>query len=62
MNMLGLTDPGVVLAYALCLLSALVCIVYGLANWNKGGPVEPPPTPDDIKWVEEEEKIEETLA
>lgn len=33
--MLGLSGSGVVAAYVLTILSAAVCIGYGLANWNK---------------------------
>ena len=32
--MLGLTDPGVVLAYLLTIGSTLLCIIYGAKNWN----------------------------
>lgn len=32
--MLGLTDPGVILAYLLSIGSAAYCVYYGLKNWN----------------------------
>lgn len=35
--MLGIEDPGVLAAYGLSIGLALLCIVYGLINWNKGG-------------------------
>ena len=38
--MLGMDDGSVFAAYALCILSALLCVVFGIVNWNKGGPVE----------------------
>lgn len=60
--MLGLTDPGVALAYGLCLLSAVLCVGYGTIYWNRGGNEEPPPSPDDLKWEKDEEEIEDTLA
>lgn len=34
-NMLGLTDPGVIAAYLLSIGSALLCVVYGVINWEK---------------------------
>jgi hypothetical protein len=34
--MLGIDDPQIWLAYVLCFLSAVGCIVYGALNWNKG--------------------------
>ncbi|MHB1406616.1 MAG: symporter small accessory protein [Desulfitobacteriaceae bacterium] len=35
MSFLGLTDPGVIFAYVLSIASALLCVVYGVLNWNK---------------------------
>lgn len=46
------------LAYLLCILSALLCIVYGLINWNKG---DEPVKAEDVEWAKEEEKAEEML-
>jgi len=33
--MFGLTDTSIVLAYLLCFVGALLCIIYGVVNWNK---------------------------
>jgi hypothetical protein len=35
--MLGLGDGWVFLSYLLCILSAILCIVYGIVKWNSGG-------------------------
>ncbi len=56
--MLGIEDAWVWMAYLLCLLSALLCVAYGLLNWNKG---DEPVEPDDILWAEDEKKVEEEL-
>ena len=32
--MLGLDDPGVILAYLLSIGGAVLCVVYGVLNWN----------------------------
>lgn len=32
--MLGLSEPGVILAYLLSIGSALLCVIYGAKNWN----------------------------
>jgi TRAP-type C4-dicarboxylate transport system permease small subunit len=54
----GLVDFWVFLAYALCILCSLLCIVYGLINWNRnGGEI----TPEDISWAKDEDKMEENL-
>lgn len=34
--MLGIQDFSILLAYVACILSTLLCIVYGFMNWNKG--------------------------
>jgi hypothetical protein len=56
--MLGIEDPGVWLAYLLCILSALFCIIYGMINWNKG---DEPVHAEDVKWVKDEKRVEEEL-
>ncbi|MEW6697620.1 MAG: symporter small accessory protein [Bacillota bacterium] len=33
--MFGISDPQIILAYVLCLLSSGLCVVYGVRNWNK---------------------------
>ena len=56
--MLGIEDKGVVAAYLLCIASALLCVVYGLINWNRG---DDSIQPDDVKWAIEETKVEEKI-
>ncbi len=56
--MLGLDDPAVWLAYLLCILSALFCVVYGVINWNKG---DEDVVPEDLEWMKEEKEVEEEL-
>ena len=57
--MLGLTDVGILLAYLLCILSAVLCVVYGIINWNKGLDSE---EKVDTDWEKEEVKIEEEVG
>jgi len=52
-------DLGVSLAFWLTIASALLCVVYGIINWNKGDEES-----NEIllrKWAEEEREIEEEL-
>jgi hypothetical protein len=35
--MFGIEDPSVLSAYAFSIGLALLCVAYGLLNWNKGG-------------------------
>jgi len=56
--MLGIEDPGVWLAYLLCIASVIFCVVYGAANWDKG---DEPVYPEDLKWVKDEKEASEKL-
>jgi hypothetical protein len=56
--MLGIEDPGVWLAYILCIASVIFCVVYGAQNWNKG---DEPVYPEDVKWVKDEKEAAEKL-
>ena len=35
--MLGMADPIIFTAYILCISSALLCLGYGIRNWNSEG-------------------------
>jgi hypothetical protein len=54
--MFGIQDKFVWLAYVLCILSALLCVVYGLVNWNRG---EEAPEPADVRWAAAQKKAEQ---
>ncbi len=57
--LLGIKDPWVFLAYALTILSTLLCVVYGWINWKKG---EEPVQPEDVTWAKEEkEEVEDAV-
>ncbi|MBL7215540.1 MAG: hypothetical protein ISS71_07660 [Phycisphaerae bacterium] len=56
--MLGIEDKGVMAAYLLCIVSAILCVVYGLINWSRG---DDSVEPDDVKWAIEEQKVEDKI-
>lgn len=56
--MLGISDPQVWLAYVLSILSAMLCVGYGIAHWNKGDDTV---YVEDKKWVDGEKEIEDEL-
>ena len=58
LGLLGIPDPWVWLAYVLCLLSTLTCVIYSWRNWNRGDEVV---EEDDVRWAKEEDKFEEKL-
>jgi len=49
--MFGFQDLGVSLAYLLTILSALLCVVYGIINWNH-------PREDQVSEIKEEQNWE----
>ncbi len=55
---LGIADFWVFLAYALCIGCALLCVLYGVINWNRNGSEV---TPEDMAWAKEEDKLSEEL-
>ena len=57
--MLGIEDKYVLLAYLLCIGSTLLCVIYGLLAWNRGG--EETIGQEDIRWAAEEEKVVEEI-
>ena len=56
--MLGIDDKYVAAAYLLCILSTILCVVYGILNWNRG---QDEAKPEDLRWAREEKKVEEEL-
>lgn len=55
---LGIPDPGVWLAYVLCIASSLLCVIYSWRNWNRG---DESVRADDVRWAKQEDKLEEKL-
>lgn len=57
---LGIEDNYVAAAYILCIASTVLCVIYGLMNWNTGAET-PGQVEEDVKWAQEEKKVEEEL-
>jgi hypothetical protein len=58
-TMLGINDPWIWGVYLLSFLSALLCVAYGLANWNRGGKTETSEILEEEAWEEGEAQMEE---
>ena len=57
--MMGIQDPWVWLAYVLSILSALLCVVWGAARWNREETEEPP---EEVqRWAKAEDDLEQEL-
>lgn len=58
---LGIPDMGIWAAYLLSVFSTLLCVVYGLVNWNKGGDDEINQIQEKDKWEESGKRVEANL-
>jgi len=56
--MLGIEDPWVWSAYLLCLLSSLLCVIYGALTWHRG---DEPVEPADQTWQQHEQQVEDEI-
>jgi hypothetical protein len=59
LTVLGINDPWIWGVYLLCILSTLLCVIYGLTNWNKGGEIEEKEISEEAAWEEEEEEMQD---
>jgi len=54
--MFGISDPWIWGTYFLCILSAALCVIYGLLNWNRGVEDERLQIAEEAAWGNSEEK------
>ena len=54
--MLGFEGFGIFAAYVLSILSTLLCVVYGIVNWNKPPQDETKEIEEEIKWEKKEDE------
>jgi hypothetical protein len=59
--MLGIEDPGIYLVYLLTIASTVLCVWYGIANWNKGAENEAEEISEEIKWETKEKELDQNL-
>ncbi len=57
--MLGFQDVGVTLAFVCTILSAIVCVVYGIVNWNKPREDEQSEIKEEIEWEKRDPELNE---
>jgi len=50
LSMLGIDDPWILSVYLLCIFSALLCVIYGVVNWNRGGEQESLEIKEEADW------------
>ena len=60
--MLGLESSGVILAYLLSVGAAVLCVVYGIKNWNvPGDNIVNSEIDEEINWEKHEPENEEAV-
>ncbi len=57
--MLGIDDPWIWGVYLLCILSTILCISYGIVNWNKGEESEMKELLEEAAWEAQELEMQE---
>lgn len=57
--MLGIDDPWIWGVYLLCILSALLCLIYGIINWNREVELEAVEIRETAAWEDSEEEMQE---
>ncbi len=60
--LLGFGDVWVWLVYVLCVLSTLLCVVWGAFTWNREDEIDREPDEEVRHWDEEETKVEQKLT
>lgn len=58
--MFGLEGSGVVIGFALTILSTFLCIIYGVLNWNRGY-MDASEDQQKQSWTQEEQQLKEKL-
>jgi hypothetical protein len=56
---LGIDDPWIWGVYLLCILSTVLCVSYGIANWNKGEEIEKQEIVEEAAWEAQELEMQE---
>jgi hypothetical protein len=60
--MLGFSGFSITLIYYLLVLSALVCIIYGAVNWNKGSDISEEEAQKKQTWMKEKLALDREVA
>lgn len=55
-------DFSTTLALLLMVSSAILCVVYGAVNWNKGHDPSKEEVQEEVQWDKEEKKIDDELG
>ena len=60
--LLGMQDFTIFLAYFLNIALVVLCLVYGIMNWNKGGDPSEEELEKEKAWMKEESELDEEVS
>ncbi len=60
--LLGMQDLAIFLAYFLNIALVVLCLVYGIRNWNKGGDLTEEELEKEKAWTKEEIELDEEIS
>ncbi len=55
-------DANILIVFLLTLFSLVLCLGYGVYNWNRDGEISPERAEEEAAWSREEKKIEGELS
>lgn len=58
----GFSDMGVGAAFLLMLGATILCVVYGIRMWDRGGDISPEELAEESRWAAEEADLEKDLT
>jgi len=60
--MMGIEDPGIYLGYIFAILSLILCVVFGIINWNKGKETDIKKIEKDKEWEDKDDEIKSKVS
>ena len=60
--MMGIEDPGIYLGYIFSILSLILCVVFGIINWNKGKETDIKEIEKDKEWEDKDDDIKSKVS
>lgn len=60
--MMGIEDPVIYLGYIFAILSLILCVVFGIINWNKGKETDIKEIEKDKEWENKDDEIKSKVS
>ena len=60
--MMGIEDPVIYLGYIFSFMSLILCVVFGIINWNKGKETDIKEIEKDKEWENKDDEIKSKVS